>query len=403
LNRPIQLEGGDAVAMKSRVVLFAVLLCLLCGTPVEAADKGNYAVKPRTNHGQKWRIGYLEGGPYSNYPAHLKAIVLALADMGWVEKIERIPQGDENDTSLLWLWISRNVKSDYITFVEDAYWSSNWDAKKLRLKNKQAVVERLNTRKDIDLMLAMGTWAGQDLANNGHRVPTLVISSSDPVGAKISKSAQDSGFDHLHARVDPTRYERQIRLFHDIFGFTRLGIVYETDTVDGQTYAAIDAVRKVAEERKFQIVPCHAPFSNVTQAEAGQAVLKCHRELAPKVDAFYLTVHRGIDLQHMPEMLAPFLEHKVPVFSQSGSPEVKHGVLLCIAQAGFKYIGEFHAQTIAKIFNGARPRDLDQLFMDPARIAINTRTANIIGYDPPEEILNMADEIYTEIDYIKAW
>ncbi|MFZ1984121.1 MAG: ABC transporter substrate binding protein, partial [Desulfatitalea sp.] len=285
----------------------------------------------------------------------------------------------------------------------DAYWSSNWDAKKLRLQNKQAVLERLNTRKDIDLMLAMGTWAGQDLANNAHRVPTIVVSSSDPVGAKISKSLQDSGFDHLHARVDPTRYERQIRLFHDIFGFTRLGIVYETDTVDGQTYAAIDAVRRVAEERKFQIVPCHAPFSNVTQEEAYQAVLKCHRELASKVDAFYLAVHRGIDLQHMPELLAPFLEHKVPVFSQSGSPEVKHGALLCIAQAGFKYAAEFHAQTIAKVFNGARPRDLDQLYMDPARIAINTRTANIIGYDPPDEIFNMVDEIYTEIDYIKAW
>lgn len=389
--------------MKSRMALLAVLLCFLFSTSVDAADKGNYAIKPRTHQGQKWRIGYLEGGPYSNYPAHLRAIVLALADMGWVEKIERIPQSDENDTSLLWLWICRNVKSEYITFVEDAYWSSNWDAKKLRLQNKQAVLERLNTRKDIDMLLAMGTWAGLDLANNAHRVPTIVISSSDPVGAKISKSLQDSGFDHLHARVDPTRYERQIRLFHDIIGFTRLGIVYETDSVDGQTYAAIGAVQRVAEERKFQIVPCHAPFSNVTQEEAYQAVLKCHGELAPKVDAFYLTVHRGIDLQRMPELLAPFLEHKVPVFSQSGSPEVKRGALLCIAQAGFKYIAEFHAQTIAKIFNGARPRDLDQLFMDPARIAINTRTANIIGYDPPVEILNMADEIYTEIDYIKAW
>jgi hypothetical protein len=32
--------------------------------------------------------------------------------------------------------------------------------------------------------------------------------------------------------------------------------------------------------------------------------------------------------------------------------------------------------------------------MDPPRIAINTRSAEIIGYDPPVEILEMADEIY---------
>lgn len=389
--------------MTSRMALLAVLLGFLLCAPVNAADKGHYTVAPRTHNGQKWRIGYLEGGPYSNYPLHLKAVVLALAELGWVEKIAHLPQGDENDASLLWLWISRNVHSDYITFVEDAYWSANWDAKKLRPQIKKAVLERLNIGKDIDLMLAMGTWAGQDLANNGHRVPTIVLSSSDPLGAKIIKSIEDSGYDHLHARVDPTRYERQIRLFHEIIGFTRLGIVYETDTVDGRTYAGIEAVQRVASERHFQIEVCHAPFSNVSLDEAGQAVLKCHGELAPKVDAFYLTVHRGLDLAHMAPLLAPFLEHKVPVFSQAGSEEVKHGALLSIAQVGFKYVAEFHAQSIAKIFNGARPRDLDQVFMEPRRIAINTRAAYIIGYDPPEEILNMADEIYTEIEYIKAW
>jgi ABC-type uncharacterized transport system substrate-binding protein len=379
--------------MTSRMALFGILLCFLFCIPADAADKGHYSITPRTNHGQKWRIGYLEGGPYSNYPLNLKALVLALADMGWVEKVERIPQEDENDAASMWLWISKNIKSDYITFVSNAYWSSSWDDKNLRQKNRSAVLKRLTTQNDIDLMLAMGTWAGQDLANNEHNVPTIVISSSDPVEAKISKSVLDSGFNHLNARVDPTRYERQIRIFHDIIGFTRLGIAY-SDTVDGRAYAAINDVHKVAGERNFDIVACHAEFTNVTKEDAYQAVLKCYRELAPRVDAFYLTVHRGVDLQRMPELLAPFLAHKVPVFSQSGSQEVQQGVLLSIARAGFNYIAKYHAQTIAKIFNGAKPRDLDQLFMDPPRIAINTKTAQIIGYDPAIETLNMADEIY---------
>ena len=380
--------------MKSWMAFFGILICCLCVVPAGAADKKQYSIKPATHHGQKWRIGYLEGGPYGNYPLNLKALVFALADIGWVEKVDTIPQGTETDTSLMWRWISKNIKSNYITFVADAYWSSNWDIKTLRIQNQRAVIKRLTTKKDIDLMLAMGTWAGQDLANNKHHVPTIVISSSDPVGSKIIKSDQDSGFNHVNARVDPTRYERQIRIFDDIIGFTRLGIVYETDTVEGKTYAAISDVEKLARERNFEIVSCHAPFSNVTQEEAFQAVLQCHRELAPKIDAFYMTVHRGIDLHRMPELLAPFYEYKVPTFSQSGSQEVQHGVLLSIARAGFKYIAGFHAQTIAKIFNGAKPRDLDQLFQDPPRIAINTRTAQIIGYDPPAEIVNMADEIY---------
>ncbi|WP_173179844.1 ABC transporter substrate-binding protein [Desulfosarcina ovata] len=374
--------------------ILLILIGCLGALPAAAAESNPFSTKPTTHHGLKWRIGYLEGGPYSNYPLNLKALVAALADLGWVETVDSIPLGSEADTSLLWRWISRNIKSDYLTFVADAYWSSNWDGKKRRIQNRRAVIKRLTTKKDIDLMLAMGTWAGQDLATNRHHVPTIVISSSNPVGAKIIKSEQDSGFDHVNARVDPTRYERQLRIFHDIVGFTRLGIVSESDTVEGKTYAAINDVQRVAGEKHFDILSCHAPFSKVTQEEAFQAVLRCHRQLAPKVDAFYITVHRGVDLQRMPELLAPFYEYKVPTFSQSGSQEVQAGVLLSIARAGFKYIAEFHAQTIAKIFNGAKPHDLDQLFQDPPRIAINTRTARIIGYDPPMEILNMADEIY---------
>lgn len=380
--------------MKFWIALFGILIGCLSTIPAGAADKEHYAITPTTHHGRKWRIGYLEGGPYGNYPLNLKALVLALADIGWVEKVDHIPQEDETDTASMWQWISKNIKSNYLTFVADAYWSSNWDIKSLRIQNRSAVIKRLNTGKDIDLMLAMGTWAGQDLANNKHHIPTIVISSSDPLGAKIITSYQDSGFDHINARVDPTRYERQIRIFHDIIGFTRLGIVYETDTVEGNTYAAISDVRKLAGESHFEIAVCHAPFSNVSKEDAFQAVLQCHRELAPKIDAFYMTVHRGVDRHGMSELLAPFFEYKVPTFSQSGSQEVQDGVLLSIARAGFKYIAAFHAQTIAKIFNGAKPRDLDQVFQDPSRIAINTKTAEIIGYDPPPEIINMADEIY---------
>ena len=386
--------GCIMTALKSWRVLLGLMICCLWVVPAGGADKKNYPVKPTTNHGQKWRIGYLEGGPYSNYPLNLKALVFALADIGWVEKVDSIPQESETDTSLMWQWISKNIRSNYITFVSDAFWSSNWDINALRIQNQRAVIKRLNTRKDIDLMLAMGTWAGQDLANKKHNVPTVVISSSDPVGSQIIKSDQDSGFDHINARVDPTRYERQLHIFHDIIGFTRLGIVYESDTVEGKTYAAISDVEKLARERDVEILSCHAPFSKVTQEEAFQAVLQCHHELAPKVDALYITVHRGIDLQRMPELLAPFYQYKVPTFSQSGSQEVQSGVLLSIARAGFKYIARFHAQTIAEIFNGAKPRNLDQLFEDPPRIAVNTGTARIIGYDPPVEILNMADEIY---------
>jgi ABC-type uncharacterized transport system substrate-binding protein len=362
-----------------------------------AAEKGKFPVSPKTNNGKKWRIGYLEGGPYENYPDNLRALVTALADLGWAKKIEFPPYADATDTKNLWAWISLNLKSDYIDFVPDAYWSDNWDKDKLRPANKKAVIERLNAKKDIDLMLAMGTWAGQDLANNEHSVPTIVMSTSNPIASKISKSVDDSGYDHLNARVDPTRYERQIRIFYDIFRFKNLGVVLEKDTVEGRTYAAIDDIEKAAGELGFNIITCNAPFSAVPQDESRAAVMKCHEELSQNADAVYITVHRGVTLPYLSQLMEPFLSRKIPTFSQRGTDEVKYGALLSIARAGFKYVARFHAETIAKIFNGAKPRDLEQLFEDPPRIAINLKSAQTIGYDPAIDVLGFSDEVFENI------
>ena len=90
-------------------------------------------------------------------------------------------------------------------------------------------------------------------------------------------------------------------------------------------------------------------------------------------------------------------EHHIPTFSQSGSEEVKYGFLVSISQAGFRYVGEFHAQTIAQVLNGAKPNQLDQLFEEPPKIAINMKTAEVIGFDPPVVLLGATDEIFNEI------
>jgi len=380
---------------KSAITAFFII-CFFFSN-VYAIDKGNFPVTPKMNNGKKWRIGYLEGGPNEGYPDNLRALITAFSEIGWTKKKVDFPiQVDKSDTKNLWVWISRNVKSDYIEFLPDAYWSNNWD-EQLRPKNRKLILERLNRNKDVDLMLAMGTWAGQDLANNEHSVPTTVMFATSPILSGISKSINDSGYDHLHVHIDPTRYERQIRIFHDIFHFKNLGVVLEQNTAEGRAYAAIDDIEKVAKELKFNIITCNAPFSGVTPEEARDAFMKCHEELSRKADAVYITVHRGIILPDMSKLMEPFLLNEIPTFSQRGTDEVKHGVLITTATTGSKYVGRFHAETIAKIFNGAKPRDLEQLFEDPPRIAINLKTAQIIGYDPAIDVLGFSDEVFEDI------
>lgn len=49
---------------------------------------------------------------------------------------------------------------------------------------------------------------------------------------------------------------------------------------------------------------------------------------------------------------------------------------------------------MAKIFNGARPGKLSQIFEDPKRIAINMKTAQAIGFKIPRGLIQVADEVY---------
>jgi ABC-type uncharacterized transport system substrate-binding protein len=130
---------------------------------------------------------------------------------------------------------------------------------------------------------------------------------------------------------------------------------------------------------------------------AEESVKKAFRELVEKCDAIYVTVQGGVNYRSIPELANIANSYQIPTFSQSGSEEVKYGFLASISQAGFKYIGEYHAEIMAKILNGAKPRELTQLFEEPPKIAINLKTAEVIGFDPPVDILLAADEIFQEI------
>jgi len=320
--------------------------------------------------------------------------VKGLMELGWIQK-KAIPAHEDSES--LWRWLSSNAKSDYLEFATDAFYTAGWDEDS-RQETKEETIDRLKKSGDIDLIIAMGTWAGQDLANDRHRTPTIVMSSSDPVGSGIIKSVEDSGYNHVHARVDPLRYERQVRVFHDIIGFQKLGIAFE-DSVNGRSYAAIDLVEKVAKERGFEVVRCYTQSDIADKERAGDSVLNCFRDLAKKVDAIYVTAQGGVNAETIPLMVRIANEHGIPTFSQVGSSEVKYGFLLSISRAeGFQPIGLFMAATIAKIFNGAKPRDLNQIFEEAPNLAINLKTAEKVGLYLYAEVLAASDEIYREIE-----
>ena len=353
------------------------------------------APSPCKNGEKKWRLGYYEGGAWRDYQGNLRGIVNGLMKLGWMEPRNLPLPPNNRDTFRLWQWLSENAESPYMEFVPDAYWSSHWKSE-LRRENKNEALLRLSKKKDLDLVIAAGTWAGQDLANNRHSVPTIVVSASNPVQSGIVRSAEDSGLDHVFAKVDPERYIRQLRLFHSLVKFKRLGVVYE-DTPEGRSYAGLEDVYTVAREKGFEVLTCKTRFSNLTVPEAIAGTLQCVQELAPRIDAFYVTDHRGQALSEIKAILKPLNAHKIPTWAQSGSEFVKNGVLFSSTKVEYDAHGLFYARVIANLFNGRRLRDLNQVFEGPKSLAVNLRTADEIGFDVPSSIKRNADTVYHRI------
>ncbi len=370
---------------------FILITCGYCQD-----SQSGFSLKPVSNNGKKWRVGYYEGGFWYLYTQVLIGVVDDMADLGWLEKLKYPKFKNPDDSKAAWNWIADNAKSDYIEFVKDAYWSSDWSAE-MRVRNREEALVRLNQKKSkIDLMLVCGTKGGQDLANNRHSTSTLVICCSNPYAAGIVKGQEYSGFKHVHATTDPTRYERQVKLFHFLTGFKKLGVVF-ADTVEGRIYAGFDSIQRVAGEKGFEVLSCNAIDDTPDIEVAEKAVFQCIEKLAPQIDAFYLTLQSGITDENLDRILAPLFKHKVPTFSQVGNEHVKRGALFSIAISPIMYT-RFYAGTMAHVFNGAEPGQLNQVYYkDSPRIVINLETAKRIGYDPGVNMISVADIIHNKI------
>lgn len=346
---------------------------------------------PRLNNGKKWRIAYYEGGPYSDYTDEMRTLVNGLIDIGWLPDVDP-PEYHEEMPKPYIEWLTK-INSLYLSFKPEDCYSANWD-KQLRLRCRKELLKKLKNA-DVDLVIAMGTWAGLDLANNEHNVPVLVLSTSDPIGAGIIKSLEDSGFDHVTARVDPNRYLRQLRMFHRIVGFGILGIAFE-DTPDGRIYSAINDVQRVAKEMNFKIVTCNVLDTIPDTQRSDHSCLECYRELSEKVDAVYVTGLTCVD-RKAKEIADIFKSKQIPSFSMVGSKYVKSGILFSISSdSGYAAKGKYNANKLGEILNGTPPRNLNQICKDPLEIAVNMKTAKEINFNMPGGILKIATEKYEE-------
>lgn len=371
-----------------RLVCLLPLCALMGPLPCGAAQESAPA--------KVWRLAYVEGGPFSDYQRIFQGLAVGLQDLGLVENGHVPVPEDSEEAGGMWRWLADNAGGDSLIFLPDGFYSAGWDSAS-REKVTDELVRRVREKGDVDMILAFGTWAGQDFAAADLDVPVVVSSVTNAVEAGIIPSIEDSGRDNLIAPIEPDRFKRQVMLFHDIFGFQTLGIAYE-DTAAGRGSIALGEIESAASELGIELLRCTDTFDVEDASLATARLLACHEKLAKEgADAVYLTYNVGLQPDAVAGVLRPLAQAHIPTFSQLGVPEVEHGALLSIAQSSATDEGKFSAELMDAIIRGAQPRSLSPVFESPVSLALNLRMATRIGWNPPLEILAAVDEFYQEM------
>ncbi|WP_428033258.1 ABC transporter substrate-binding protein [Amphritea sp.] len=346
------------------------------------------------NKQHKWRIAYYQGGEYYDYYQYLKATTEGLMAQGWIAP-QTIPK-ELKTARELWHWLAVNSRSDFIEFIPDGFYSADWD-RSYRLQLRQITLQRLQQKHEVDLLLAMGSWAGVDMAVDRHSVPTMVISVNDPRSLGLIRD-QGAAYQHVYVTEDPQRYERQVSLFHDLIRFETLGVAYE-DSFEGRSYASIDIIERLAEERGFKVISCFTKSDVADQQQANDSVISCFRDLAEQVDAIYVTTQGGVNNDTIPLLVEIANQHRIPTFSQYGQREVKQGYLMSLSQSeGFMDEGKVLSDVAIRILKGVEPASLAKRSSEANRITLNLKTAEQIGLYLNAELLAAADQLYWQIE-----
>ncbi|MBF0119782.1 MAG: hypothetical protein HQK79_13180 [Desulfobacterales bacterium] len=353
-------------------------------------------LKPELKKGKKYRIGILESGVWGGFILYFKAWAKGLTAFGWGNKeiLEGLTKEEQADIKIMINALNKKKWSEYIEFSEDAY-------RKMTLETRKNDTDAVAKISNLDIIIGLGTWAGQDLRAlpESFKTPCLISAVSMPIESKIIDSVNDSGRDNIFGRVEPDRFKNQIQLFHDVIGFKRLGVVYSGIDPTAYQYAAIPDIEAVKQKRGFELIAATSVPPSGDIEKINQKFIENLKKLVEidNIDAFYLTLQNGINQNTLPKIIEIFNKYKIPTFAMGGPDYVKKGILLSVA-TNWDPIGVFEAQNTIKILKGNKPRDLNLIFEAEPRIAINLETAKIIGYDPPVDILGASDEIYTNIE-----
>ena len=334
------------MANKFRRLMIALLMTATLGTAAKAAD-----APPR-----QFRIGFLEAG---------ECIGHAILGNEYLRQLRAlVPDSIE------------------IVSVPYAYKSAGWKRDTCR-----AMAAELATIPELDLVVAMGPWAIEDLLEAGFKRPIVGMYRVDPYAEGLLDSAYRPRVANLTVHARP-KIESDMAAIKEIINPSRLGVIYFHSGDERKT--VLEHMRQVAGNLGMEIVATEGYDMHGTFA-----FFKAYKALRGSVDALYVLPFWGMDATKTSEFLNMVISDRVPVFSWEGRHIVDRGAVA--SNAGYTMVAEalFNAEKTVRIIAGETPADLPIFFADPPGLIVNSASARQSG-------VSMSNLLLAEAQVVKA-
>ncbi|UUX91282.1 ABC transporter substrate-binding protein [Methanoplanus endosymbiosus] len=341
-----------------------------------------------------WNIAVVQGGHHQTYPVYLKNFAAGIAEYGWIEGYFTEDTVNLNSTPAVLDYITENCRSDYLNFRKEHYFSSEWN-NTLRAGNLKDL-KSLSDDGEIDLVIALGTWAGTDCKSLSADIPVIVMGSVNPAATGI---VPDSGVylpGNIYTVYDSDFYYDQFRLYYYIFRFETIGIAYDNSTPESRSYSHIEDLRRFSDDYGVEIIEYYTVDDHPDIEMSRRSVYDAYKYLAPVTDALIITTQNGVSPLNAEEFLKPLTENRVPSFAVDDPELVRYGVLMSFAEPDYEYLGRRYSDAFSRILNGCEISNLSAEYRRDSSIIINLKTAEEIGFEVPPGLIEASDVIYTD-------
>jgi putative ABC transport system substrate-binding protein len=234
--------------------------------------------------------------------------------------------------------------------------------------------------RNVDLIHSIATPTSQACVNATQKIPIVISSVTDPVGAGLVKSLEQPG-GNVTGTTDRSPVDRQLELMREIQPrIVKLGFIYNAG--EDNSVSSLKQLRDETVRHGIEVV--EATVSN------SSGVLMAARSLVGKVDAITIPTDNTV-VSAFEAVVKVCEESRIPLYA-ADIDSVPRGAIAALAIDYYR-LGRQSGDMAVRILRGAQPGTMPVETLKDLKLVVSPKAAEKMGVTLPDAVLKRADKV----------